>query len=80
MIEKEREIWSVEDFKAYVRKRIDKQYSDTASMIVLRSFYVANVTKEEGVKLRMFVYLRGIAAQEIKDYKSYLNRNNYYDN
>jgi hypothetical protein len=69
-----REKWSVEDFKLYVRKRIDKCYWDTASMIVLRSFYVADVEKTEGVTLRLFDFLRGIAEKEIKDYKSFLNK------
>lgn len=64
--------WSVEDFKLYVRKRIDKCYHDSASMIVLRSFYVADVLKPEGVTLRSFDFLRGVAEQEIKVYKSEL--------
>ena len=64
--------WSVEDFKLYVRKRIDKCYHDTASMIVLRSFHISDVQKPEGVTLRMFDFLRGIAEQEIKNYKAEL--------
>jgi len=66
------EKWSVEDFKLYVRKRIDKCYHDTPSMIVLRSFHIADVQKPEGVTLRSFEFLRGIAEQEIKNYKAEL--------
>ena len=64
--------WSVEDFKLYVRKRIDKCYHDSASMIVLRSFHIADVQKPEGVTLRMFDFLRGVAEYEIKVYKAEL--------
>jgi len=73
-IDKDREKWTVDDFKAYVRCRIDKYYWDTPSMIVLRSFYVAKVEKTEGVTLRQFDFLRGIAEREVKTYKSELGR------
>jgi hypothetical protein len=43
-------------------------------MIVLRSFYVADVEKPEGVTLRSFDFLRGIAEKEMKEYKSLLNK------
>ena len=45
----------------------------TPSMIVLRSFYVANVEKPDGVTLRMFDFLRAIADDVIKDYKAKLS-------
>jgi hypothetical protein len=70
----ERQKWTVEDFKKYVRQRIDKYYWDTPSMIVLRSFYVADVQKPEGVTLTEFTMLRGIAVKEIMDYKTQLNK------
>lgn len=31
---------TIEDFKRYVREKVDEQYYITPSMIVLKSFYV----------------------------------------
>ena len=72
-IDKDRPTWTVDEFKAYVIVRIKKCYWDTPSMIVLRSFYVANVQKPAGVTLRMFDFLRGIADDVINDYKAKLS-------
>lgn len=65
--------WTIEEFKQYVRQRIDKQYYDTPSMIVLRSFYVGEVEKPKDVTVKLFYWLRSIAEKEIQIYKQLLS-------
>lgn len=74
LVDTHRPTWTVDEFKAYVIVRIKKCYWDTASMIVLRSFYVANVEKPADVTLKMFDFLRKIADETIKDYKTKLGQ------
>ncbi len=64
------EKWTIDDFKEYVRRRIDKDYYDTPSMVVLRSFYLADVEKPKDVTVKLFFWLRAIAEKEIQVYKS----------
>lgn len=65
--------WTLEDFKQYVREKVDEHYYITPSMVVLKSFYVGEVEKPKEVTVRMFDWLLSIAEQEIKTYKSKLN-------
>lgn len=68
-----RDTWDVERFRQYVRDSIDKCYVVTSSTIVLRSFYIANVDRPAEVTVRMFEWLRAMAEQESKNYKSKLS-------
>lgn len=64
------EKWTIDDFKKYVRKKVDEHYYVTPSMVVLKSFYVGEVEKPKEVTVKMFFWLRSIAEQEMKTYKS----------
>lgn len=64
------EKWTIDDFKKYVRKKVDEHYCVTPSMVVLKSFYVGEVEKPKEVTVKMFFWLRSIAEQEMKAYKS----------
>jgi hypothetical protein len=65
--------WTLENFKQYIREKVDEYYYVTPSMVVLKSFYVIEVEKSKEVTVRMFDWLLSIAEQEIKTYKSKLN-------
>ncbi len=61
---------TIDDFKKYVRRKIDEHYYITPSMVVSKSFYVGEVEKPKDVTVKMFHWLLSIAEQEIKIYKS----------
>lgn len=65
--------WSVQDFINYVHHRVDINYNETPSMVVLRSFYFGEVEKPKTVTVRQFDWLRSIAEHEMKVYKAQLN-------
>ena len=64
------EQWTVDDFKKYVKRKVNEHYYITPSMVVLKSFYVGEVEKPKNVTVRMFFCLRAIAEQEMNVYKS----------
>jgi hypothetical protein len=66
--------WTIEEFKSFVRERVDKYYWTNASVVVLTSFYLADVEKPIEVTIRQFEFLRAIAEKEILTYKSILNK------
>lgn len=63
--------WTIEDFKEFVREQVDKLYWITPSQVVLKSFYFGEVEKPQSVTVKLFFWLRSIAEQEIKTYKSH---------
>ncbi len=69
-----RQSWDLDKFKEYVRKCMDKCYEVEPSMVVLRSFYVANVHRPAEITIKMFDWLRATADKELKDYKSEIAR------
>lgn len=64
------EPWGESDFKAFVRKCIDKQRNIAPSRIVLKSFYFGEVKKPKNVTIKQFDWLRSIAENESQTYKS----------
>ena len=64
------EKWTIDDFKKYVKRKVDEYYYTTPSMIVLKSFYVGEVEKPKDITVKMFFWLRSIAEQEMNVYKS----------
>lgn len=62
---------TIEDFKKYVREKVDEQYYITPSMVVLKSFYVMEVQKPKEVTIRLFDWLLSIAEKEMQVYKSF---------
>lgn len=65
---------TLDQFKEYVRNQVDKQYSISPSMVVLKSFYYMEVEKPSNITTQTFEWLRSIAEQEIKNYKSHFKK------
>ena len=61
--------WSVEDFKEYCHRKVDEFYWVTPSAVVLKSFYISEVEKPDGLTIRMFDFLGSISEKELQVYK-----------
>lgn len=61
---------TIEDFKYYTRKMVDRHYYINPSLVTLSSFYIGEVEKPKAITAQTFVWLRSIAEQEMKIYKS----------
>lgn len=60
----------MEEFKQYIRRELSIHTYLKPSQLVLKSFYFTETVKPKKVTISLFNYLRSIAEQEYKNFKS----------